>query len=198
MRGEHHSGLQSATGKPGSSPHARRAPGQRLPVRRDRGIIPACAGSTAQVLPVHQDRRDHPGMRGEHSCRRSGSARPRGSSPHTRGAPVVPPRPVRPVGIIPACAGSTRSTPRSPQLSRDHPRMRGKHSVASRRVRKSEGSSPHARGAPHRQDCRHAVVGIIPACAGSAFQVLTGDFFTGDHPRMRGEHRAQHGAALAS
>ena len=66
--------------------------------------------------------------------------------------------------------------------------MRGEHWHVRHLCRQVWGSSPHARGA--RRHCDRAAVrdGIIPTCAGSAFQVLTGDFFTGDHPRMRGEH----------
>ena len=129
MRGEH----AIMRGKPwfatGSSPHAR---GARLQmpssVWRAR-IIPACAGSTAAAdgkLPVEGD---HPRMRGEHSVpstRRRGS---RGSSPHARGARVRGAHGERPEGIIPACAGSTRSRRAASSMAGDHPRMRGEHRI---------------------------------------------------------------------
>ena len=66
MRGEH--GLSDGTGTNtgGSSPHARGA----LPMRRYhdpcRGIIPACAGSTAETNASACVQSDHPRMRGEH------------------------------------------------------------------------------------------------------------------------------------
>ena len=178
-----------------------------------RGIIPACAGST-------------PYLHVDGPCRT-------GSSPHARGAlglaiagvsaamdhprmrgehDVLQPGRSRPLGIIPACAGSTaleivaeirdygssphaRGAPR-PRTSRatsprDHPRMRGEHPEVPR----------HPAGAGG---------GIIPACAGSTCSVVTVCFITEgssphargaqaserqhtedarDHPRMRGEHR---------
>ena len=115
------------------------------------GIIPAYAGSTAVWYAENGF-----GV---------------GSSPHTRGAPVV--RPVAPVA------------------HRDHPRIRGEHALTTLPLsfifgiipayagstfglRNSEdlrrGSSPHTRGAP-----RHDVRATRRQ---------------GDHPRIRGEHLA--------
>ena len=61
----------------------------------------------------------------------SGQERRRTSSLHARGAPDLDDPLVGVHGIIPACAGSTRSTPRSPPPRRDHPRMRGEHDACS-------------------------------------------------------------------
>ena len=175
------------------------------------GIIPACAGSTAEARRLAEQAlgssphargappmcgvagrffRDHPRMRGEHrqACAEAGRVR----------------------GIIPACAGSTQTQPSILQVYR--------------------GSSPHARGALHLADpvpavprdhprmrgehvpmgLRHRLLtGIIPACAGSTQGAPTAPgSHTGssphargarhsrtscrsrprDHPRMRGEH----------
>ena len=113
------------------------------------GIIPACAGSTSSTWPLTQALR--------------------GSSPHARGAPVLP-----------ASEG---------ERVRDHPRMRGEHrarralpagwhriipACAGSTYRDTDlitlvaGSSPHARGARRRRRPR------ARRCW--------------DHPRMRGEH----------
>ncbi len=153
------------------------------------GIIPACAGSTAEARRLAEQAlgssphargappmcgvagrffRDHPRMRGEHrqACAEAGRVR----------------------GIIPACAGSTQGAPTAP----------GSHT----------GSSPHARGARHsRTSCRsrprdhprmrgeHACVakrhdapcGIIPACAGSTWvYLLWGRDGAGSSPHARG------------
>ena len=140
---------------------------------RCRGIIPACAGSTAASRPAAYPRlessphargalsdgfqgvfrsQDHPRMRGEHPTRRMLCRSPLGSSPHARGAP--------------ACATSwCRPT-------RDHPRMRGEHvaevldgqrrdgiipacagstCIHMRPAPSGLGSSPHARGARSRE-----------------------------------------------
>ena len=91
-------------------------------------------------------------------------------------------------GIIPACAGSTRSAAWWSRWSRDHPRMRGEHTGRLSELSATQGSSPHARGArvaPQRPDISR---GIIPACAGSTRPRRCGRRASRDHPRMRGEH----------
>ena len=127
-------------------------------------------------------------MRGEHKPSILAYSAKRGSSPHARGAPTATAPAVASPRIIPACAGSTRTPPRPATPSRDHPRMRGEHLEGTLRMRGSEGSSPHARGAPRPRAPRAHRLGIIPACAGSTFQRLPGEAHWRDHPRMRGEH----------
>ena len=135
-------------------------------------------------------RGDHPRMRGEHLRIRCRRRRPRGSSPHARGAlhPLL--RDARRAGIIPACAGSTRLSGLPPRRRRDHPRMRGEHRKASESGASSPESSSHARGAQFRSPPRRARVGIIPACAGSTCGLPGCRASRRDHPRMRGEHAA--------
>ncbi len=153
------------------------------------GIIPACAGSTTGVAASAKVTRDHP-----HMC---------GSTAGLR-------RCLAGYGIIPACAGSTTvgktkllfiwdhprmcgstswETLRRSSI-RDHPRMCGEHQTDFTCSVRRRGSSPHVRGAPRRSRPARAVVGIIPACAGSTghsrFRVL----LIRDHPRMCGEHRS--------
>ena len=69
-----------------------------------------------------------------------------GSSPHARGPRVALFDLKRPVGIIPACAGSTQSYRRAGRGRRDHPRMRGVHGNFDDGFLVDVGSSPHARG----------------------------------------------------
>ena len=186
MRGEHDRGTLMTSGGSGSSPHAR---GARVPRRRGiraRGIIPACAGSTAHAPARWTSGEDHPRMRGEHCRELVSYTMWQGSSPHARGA-----RPARHgdrdwPGIIPACAGSTRL--RVLQQG-DHPRMRGEHRIAADTPQLFVGSSPHARGAPDLAHRPHARLGIIPACAGSTSGTTRCPSARRDHPRMRGEHR---------
>ena len=134
------------------------------------GIIPACAGSTAVLY--------------------NAAAETLGSSPHVRGALSSGRRPSTPardhprmcgehrqgplhllpaLGIIPACAGSTRerfkaendrkgSSPHvrgaleavgpDAELIGDHPRMCGEHPAVTASEVPAGGSSPHVRGAP--------------------------------------------------
>ena len=94
-------------------------------------------------------------------------------------------------GIIPACAGSTTASRSRSGASWDHPRMRGEHLERILTVDMSEGSSPHARGAPRRPGPQGVRGGIIPACAGSTAKDVWKAGQEGDHPRMRGEHSGE-------
>ena len=128
-------------------------------------------------------------MCGEHAGISSFTMTGVGSSPHVRGAHVSELADELPVGIIPACAGSTpRRLSRNP-ARRDHPRMCGEHVSGSRGRSPRSGSSPHVRGAPWPSRRGLALGGIIPACAGSTHFRLPADCLAWDHPRMCGEHR---------
>ena len=188
MRGEHLRPNPTSATDPGSSPHARGARVADLQGELLGGIIPACAGSTRwkrhwawlppRIIPAcagstpfrtrfPPPARDHPRMRGEHLGNACDLINPWGSSPHARGArqPVGARDALN--GIIPACAGSTDSPRSRACLGRDHPRMRGEHNHGRATPLRTRGSSPHARGAPHRDAQRVPRRGIIPACAGS-------------------------------
>ena len=136
------------------------------------GSSPHARGALIRATSDAKQLRDHPRMRGER---------------HRLGGRLTRCR-----GIIPACAGSTRSArvrasrcwgssphARGAPSNRmnsayslwDHPRMRGEHPTRRMLCRSPLGSSPHARGAP--------------ACATSWCRP------TRDHPRMRGEHVAE-------
>ena len=127
-------------------------------------------------------------MRGEHSRAIFAAARHPGSSPHARGALWYQPLPGVSPGIIPACAGSTGTVAVSGSQCRDHPRMRGEHCARHRDRAYRGGSSPHARGALMDGKVPNAIIGIIPACAGSTHAPSSPPLATRDHPRMRGEH----------
>ncbi len=93
----------------GSSPRARG--GHRDPLRRDRGcgLIPACAGRT----PCPDRRADaesaHPRVRGEDAPRLLIRPLKDGSSPRARGGRGIGEELARHDGLIPACAGRTRT-----------------------------------------------------------------------------------------
>ena len=149
-------------------------------------------------------------MRGEHITSSEKAQPSLGSSPHARGAPLSLPPPRRSrggssphargaheaaqaavsvPGIIPACAGSTQTSRRGRTRRKDHPRMRGEHSLRYAPHVVTTGSSPHARGA--RQGIQDFVgsARIIPACAGSTTRTRPCTSELRDHPRMRGEHQ---------
>ena len=167
MRGEHHCGGYSVFPRYGSSPHARGAQVLVLGDGAAVGIIPACAGSTRMGRMSAYCRWDHPRMRGEHAAGAWWEPQTKGSSPHARGARAGRGQLLIKGGIIPACAGSTRSPEWGRAFSRDHPRMRGEHSRLPPLASKSRGSSPHARGARLLHHQLLGLIGIIPACAGS-------------------------------
>ncbi len=165
MRGEQDPKLDAITRTAGSSPRARGAAMRDLirhgelkgPSPRARGAAP-CGG-------------DGWGGGGAiPAC--AGSGRTRG--------PSQP-------GVIPACAGSrSRAAPPSTR-SGGHPRVRGEQELHDNAAHLPGGSSPRARGAavvPRRPPGRG---GVIPACAGSSWDVAEALAEDGGHPRVRGE-----------
>ena len=127
-------------------------------------------------------------MRGEHYVGHSTTSGQEGSSPHARGARHVGDSAKNPVGIIPACAGSTQGIRDLEWQEQDHPRMRGEHVGKLSTSHGALGSSPHARGALLELVLVELEAGIIPACAGSTAAVPIKRQVYWDHPRMRGEH----------
>ena len=127
-------------------------------------------------------------MCGEHFIISARGLGKTGSSPHVRGALSQLQCPCRWLGIIPACAGSTR-TLRGFRTGRwDHPRMCGEHYVHRPQLDWDVGSSPHVRGARCFATVFLDGFGIIPACAGSTCPSRPSAATAGDHPRMCGEH----------
>ena len=95
------------------------------------------------------------------------------------------------MGIIPACAGSTKHTYASIPYNGDHPRMCGEHTCAYHQSPAGAGSSPHVRGARGKSEYCQYKFGIIPACAGSTYEDGPALFLRWDHPRMCGEHTSK-------
>ena len=175
-------------------------------------IIPAYAGSTPASLPPAARVADHPRIRGEHSMPLPYSMRPRGSSPHTRGARRGAEEALDRDGIIPAYAGSTPFTAAPPRTVRDHPRIRGEHSRRTDRCPYPTGSSPHTRGAPtwtrwttsisggssphtrgaptRRPRMSMPFSGSSPHTRGAPPAWRSSSWRDRDHPRIRGEHKS--------
>ncbi len=127
-------------------------------------------------------------MRGVHRNARKRLEDEGGSSPHARGPPIWKQRGTEHSRIIPACAGSTVVEALTWAVYRDHPRMRGVHSLVSRPSNTILGSSPHARGPLLIQTLTGVSFRIIPACAGSTYHLTDPEAHREDHPRMRGVH----------
>ena len=188
MCGEHTDTSRAMSGQSGSSPHVRGARSGLVRGSVSPGIIPACAGSTDSHCRPQDSSRDHPRMCGEHHGLYYSYVDKWGSSPHVRGALGVTTGVVAMIGIIPACAGSTRTPLMTRCMIRDHPRMCGEHCSSSANRSASPGSSPHVRGALPRNTAEFQCRGIIPACAGSTETVARRAERQWDHPRMCGEH----------
>ena len=107
--GEHGLDGVQPTLQAGSSPRVRGTPLQIPNLCFQPGIIPACAGNTERHPPEVGVAGDHPRVCGEHIAYRIEGASSQGSSPRVRGTQrlVRAPRPEQ--GIIPACAGNTRT-----------------------------------------------------------------------------------------
>ena len=105
----------------------------------------------------------------------------RGALPHTARAY---PR----IGIIPADAGSTRSSRCAGSRRGDHPRGCGEHPEITVPFSSSTGSSPRMRGAPVSNPDRLMTTRIIPADAGSTRCLSIFWSNSQDHPRGCGEH----------
>ena len=110
------------------------------------GLIPACAGKTRHGLESWSAAQAHPRVCGEN---RSCSAVPltkRGSSPRVRGKRDISVHEVTVPGLIPACAGKTRTTPARCTPPPAHPRVCGENDDACRSLCIAFGSSPRVRG----------------------------------------------------
>ena len=139
IRGEHGVGDVEKRREPGSSPHTRGAPpggSSRLWHGR---IIPAYAGSTDLGADYMVRNSDHPRIRGEHRKGGKSLTINKGSSPHTRGAPLLRRTVLKIIRIIPAYAGSTSAPSTRTGFCPDHPRIRGEHTWKSLQY---QGSPP--------------------------------------------------------
>ena len=92
------------------------------------------------------------------------------------------------MGIIPAYAGNTPASRRSPTSPGDHPRVCGEHLREVRAQFGQRGSSPRMRGTPYADGADLNQLGIIPAYAGNTVPSRPSARNPGDHPRVCGEH----------
>ena len=145
--GEHVRDHRAPHPQPGSSPQVR---GARRGLDATHGclrIIPAGAGSTSGPRRPPRTKADHPRRCGEHFERHVRIVNFRGSSPQVRGARTDLADILDQLGIIPAGAGSTGTSPIWPRPPRDHPRRCGEHARGASSAIRLSGSSPQVRGA---------------------------------------------------
>ncbi|CAL2060944.1 hypothetical protein GPN2_12068 [Streptomyces murinus] len=127
-------------------------------------------------------------MRGDHARRRSSSAGVMGPPPHARGPHPGGIRDRQGQGTTPACAGTTGWWCGAGACCRDHPRMRGDHTLGTSLSGAVRGPPPHARGPPILDHLPLIPPGTTPACAGTTVMGFHTMPVLRDHPRMRGDH----------
>ena len=187
MRGEQMITSELKDSPGGSSPRARGAGVPPAHRHVAEGIIPACAGNSDLQIEVYIAVWDHPRVRGEQYEARVDDKGDLGSSPRARGTADIEARRDVAVGIIPACAGNSR-TPWAPAAPRrDHPRVRGEQALLQIKRHVQEGSSPRARGTGGPRYPVEPAARIIPACAGNSIRCTCSACACRDHPRVRGE-----------
>ena len=159
-------GEASVCGGFGSSPRVRGKQGRFRDTRITYWIIPASAGQTETRTSAGRSTTDHPRECGANAMLQNGAYTGNGSSPRVRGKPGH--RGVRVGGgrIIPASAGQTTSSPRSPTTPTDHPRECGANGGNDASSEADFGSSPRVRGKPARRHPPPLPPRIIPASAG--------------------------------
>ena len=90
--------------------------------------------------------------------------------------------------LIPACAGSTATTPTASPTNSTHPRVCGEHGGHLVDPTGGADSSPRVRGAHDPEIAAWASNRLIPACAGSTSARHTSGSGSTTHPRVCGEH----------
>ncbi len=132
-------------------------------------------------------RSGYPRLRGEQRHPGSGRTIAAGPPPRAREANPCLLQNRHPLGITPACAGSSIDGRGGMLTPWDHPRVRGEQPSSAVNAGPSGGSPPRARGAAGLSGADPALPGITPACAGSRPSTSPGTSGGWDHPRVRGE-----------
>ena len=113
-----------------------------------------------------------------------------GSSPRVRGKLVHAEKQIIVTRIIPARAGQTPRTARTPYPTSDHPRACGANDNELTVKNGNNGSSPRVRGKPDSFVVSQIHKRIIPARAGQTVASATPHDLTSDHPRACGANSA--------
>ena len=92
------------------------------------------------------------------------------------------------IGLIPACAGKTRSDLSSYSIVWAHPRVCGENVLDRMESLEQAGSSPRVRGKRERHVRRWLPIRLIPACAGKTIATSPWMREIRAHPRVCGEN----------
>ena len=121
-----------------------------------------------------------------------------GSSPLTRGKPLIRVRLCSAGRLIPAHAGKTLSMLIDAWSPQAHPRSRGENQACSSSASAVVGSSPLTRGKLALHDLVVDQTGLIPAHAGKTALAALGIAICRAHPRSRGENANFLGGVVSS
>ena len=129
----------------------------------------------------------HPRIRGEDMLRHLNGRGFIGSPPHTRGRYAPPSQRPRLHRFTPAYAGKIYNS--LPPLTAYvvHPRIRGEDSEMVSDMRGVLGSPPHTRGRSRDRSHNSVNLGFTPAYAGKICRRHVRRWWSGVHPRIRGE-----------
>ena len=172
----------------GSSPRVRGKRGGISPIVIVCGLIPACAGKTAELERCLANRSAHPRVCGENNLQEGSHHLVWGSSPRVRGKLIRTSCCCGRGGLIPACAGKTSSYAQTASGTRAHPRVCGENLESQSDKVHDAGSSPRVRGKLNYGNVRTFVAGLIPACEGKTLGKLAISPRNGAHPRVCGEN----------
>ena len=188
MCGENRYGRVRPTRKAGSSPRVRGKLYRENAERATYGLIPACAGKTVRDKAARLNCWAHPRVCGENMPCGNTRILEGGSSPRVRGKPHSGSEHNTRRGLIPACAGKTRSDLSSYSIVWAHPRVCGENLQVSLDSFRGQGSSPRVRGKLASGRSTKTVTRLIPACAGKTRWALPALSVDGAHPRVCGEN----------
>ena len=187
-RGENDAVVRRLAVLPGSSPLTRGKPNPPHNARNRGRLIPAHAGKTSRSGAGYPCHPAHPRSRGENITRVVRVVCPHGSSPLTRGKPLVSERLKLGKGLIPAHAGKTIDGFIGGIKSAAHPRSRGENSHPGWIGSRSSGSSPLTRGKLCDLVPVLRLERLIPAHAGKTSGRGLRTNAGPAHPRSRGEN----------
>ena len=188
-RGENASHRSCRLSAFGSSPLTRGKLVRSLDRNPDHGLIPAHAGKTSRGLPSSSRAAAHPRSRGENHGHVSRPRGELGSSPLTRGKPVIEIITSGAARLIPAHAGKTAAGRQDTRRSRAHPRSRGENFASVVPIVLAGGSSPLTRGKLGVERGDRFACRLIPAHAGKTPGSSKARQSSRAHPRSRGENR---------
>ncbi len=175
----------------GSSPRVRGPVLREEPRPGNARIIPARAGTSAELfdslLPVW----DHPRACGDQALSLRCASNSMGSSPRVRGPVELLQSVDVLLRIIPARAGTSRPDGGQGDYGRDHPRACGDQRDYGENAYFGLGSSPRVRGPAGRVRPRTCPHGIIPARAGTRRRGVGASRSSRDHPRACGDQRSR-------